>query len=362
MLNIKKNQSLKTYNTFGVEATAKYFLEINTEAELQEFLAQEDYKNENLIVIGEGSNLLITKDIDGVVLKLNIKGIRLIKESVNTVYVEAMAGEKWDDLVKWTVERNFGGMENMALIPGTVGGAVSQNIAAYGQNISDVIEEVTAVDRSTSGSKIYTAKDCEYTYRSSIFKDKLQGKIIITKAVFRLKKNPAEFELNYHERKGRYASLAEAIEKVAKPPYNIKDVMNAVIYSRLQRLPDTSEFGSCGSFFKNPIVTREKYNELALKISDLQSYPVDKLLYSKKEWGHFAEGEELVKIPIARLFDELGYNGKWEKNVGVFQKHALCVISNKKASGKEILDFAMKMRRHVKDVYDVDVEFEVCLI
>lgn len=361
-MKIDENVSLKPFNTFGVDVKARYFTEISSIDELIEIQNDSKFRNIRKKVLGGGSNILFTKDFDGLVLKINIKGRKLLDESDNEVLLEIGAGENWDNLVHWTVENNWGGIENMVMIPGTVGGAAAQNIAAYGQNISDVLESLDLYDFVTQEIKTYTKDQCQLTYRSSIFKRELKDKAVIIRVRMRLENNPEDFELDYHERKARYGSMIEALEKTARAPYSLEDVMNAVIHMRSRRLPSIEEYGSCGSFFKNPVVTVKKYKELSKEISELQSYPVDKLQYSKKEWDAFDDTDDLVKIPAARLLDELGYNGKWSGNVGVSEQHALCVVSNRKASGYEILEFTNEMKDNVWKNYGVKLESEVDIV
>ncbi|MBP8979021.1 UDP-N-acetylmuramate dehydrogenase [Candidatus Dojkabacteria bacterium] len=347
-MNIKKNTSLKDYNTFKVDVKAKYLAIPQTIEEIKEVL--EKFKDENLIILGGGSNTLFTKDWDGLVLIPKLKGINVVKEDEKYVYVQASAGEIWDEFVRWCVKNDYAGIENMVMIPGTVGGGVSQNIGAYGQEISKVVEKINILDIKTFEEKVIKPEECGYGYRKSNFKNIWQNKYLITSTIFKLTKHTKEFELSYHERAGRYGSLKEELDSFAKEPYSIQEVMEAIIRQRGKRLPSVEEYGTAGSFFANPIVTVEKFNELSKIIEELQSYP--------------AEGysEEYLKIPAGRLLDELGWKGKKIGNVATFERHALCVVTNMKATGKEILDYIEAMKKSVMDEYGVELTSEVNII
>ena len=347
-LKIEENTSLKNYNTFKVDVTAKYLAIPQTIEEIKGVL--EKFKDEKLIILGGGSNVLFTKDWDGLVLIPNLKGINVVKEDDKHVYVQASAGEIWDEFVRWCVKNDYAGIENMVMIPGTVGGGVSQNIGAYGQEISKVIEEIKVLDIETFEEKRLKPKDCAYGYRKSNFKNIWQNRYLITSAIFKLTKHTKEFELSYHERAGRYGSLKEELDSFAKEPYSIQDVMEAIVRQRGKRLPSVEEYGTAGSFFANPIVTVEKFNDLSKIIEELQSYP--------------AEGysDEYLKIPAGRLLDELGWKGKKIGNVATFERHALCVVTNMNATGEEISNFIKEMQRDVKENYDIELIPEVNII
>jgi UDP-N-acetylmuramate dehydrogenase len=246
------------------------------------------------------------------------------------------------------------------MIPSSIGGAVSQNIAAYGQNIMDIVESLYAFDLKKQEFRTFTNEECEYEYRSSAFKTKYPNRFIIIYAIFKLNKVAEELETSYHERASRYGSLESELQTFAKEPYSIQDVMKAVQNLRTKKLPAVEEYGTCGSVFANPIVTKDKYFELAKQIPELQSYPVDKLQYNRKDW--FNIDEEYVKVPAGRIIDYLGWLGKWDGNVGVYDKHALCVVTNRKASGDEVFDFLEEIRQNVKDEYDIDLEYEINII
>ncbi len=355
-MNIFKNQSLKKFNQYGVDIITKYFVEINNENDITDLVNSGYLEKENFLILGSGNNILFTKDFDGIVVKPNLMGKKIVKEDDKFVWIEVKAGEDWDTFVKWCVNNNYQGIENLVDIPSSIGGAVSQNIAAYGQNIMDVIEKVNAIDLKNKKKKIFSNKECEFTYRDSIFKSKEKNRYLIISAIFKLKKEIDDLEISYFERKSRYGSLEDELKSFAKEPYTIQDVMKAVINQRGKKLPSIKEFGTCGSVFENPVVTNEKYISLSQIISELQSYPAEKLVYKKdSDKMH----KEYVKIPAGRIIDELGWRGKWKGNVGMFEKHALCLVTNRKATGTEILNLLQSIKKDVKEKYDIDLNYEI---
>jgi UDP-N-acetylmuramate dehydrogenase len=359
-MSLRKNKNLKEYNSFGVSFRADYFLEVNTEDQLIEILQDKKFIKMRKLLIGDGFNILFVGDYRGLIIHMNIKGREVEELENGKVKVTLGAGEDWDKVVRWLVKQNYGGVENLVMVPGTVGGAASQNIACYGQNFSEVVTRVVGVNMLTGQKFEFSKEECEYQYRTSIFK-RNPREYAITQVIIELEKDPKEFELDYHERKGRYGSIVDALEKVAVSPYSIEDVMNSIIYMRERRLPNTDEYGTCGCFFKNPVVSVEKYKELSEEIDDLQSYPADKLSYRIKDWDK-VDGREYVKIPAGRILDELGYLDHWEGNVGISSTHALCVVTNRKASGKDILKFTENIKEKVKDKYGLDLEEEVKIV
>lgn len=359
-MRIIKNKSLKKLNQYGVDVKSKYFVELNTLSDISSLLISPYLKEKNVLILGEGNNVLFTKDFNGLIIKPSLKGKELVKEDKDTVLIKIYSGENWDQFVRWCVKNDYQGIENLINIPSSIGGAVSQNIAAYGQNIMDVIHTVDTVNIRTGKKKVFTNKECKYTYRNSLFKSSEPNTYLIVSATFKLKKIYEELEISYHERKARYGSLEEELKSFAKEPYSIQDVMKAVINQRTKKLPSIDEYGTCGSVFENPTVTKQKYLSLCKVIPELQSYPVEKLLYTRKDWNHIED--KYVKIPAGRIIDELGWRGKWIGNVGVHQKHALCLVTNRKASGKEVLDFLKEIKRDVKKKYDIDLKYEINII
>jgi UDP-N-acetylmuramate dehydrogenase len=359
-MQIYHNKSLKELNQYGVDANTKHFVTLENVEDIEELKSSELLEEKNILILGDGNNILFRDDFDGLIIKPEFKGKEIIKEDEKNIWIKIYSGEDWEDFVEWAVENDYQGIENLTMIPSSIGGAVSQNIAAYGQNIMDVIESLEAFDLEGRVFKTFTNEECEYEYRSSVFKTKYRNRFIIISAIFKLNKVAEELETSYHERASRYGSLESELQTFAKEPYSIQDVMKAVQNLRTKKLPSIEEYGTCGSVFANPIVTKERYLELAKEIPELQSYPVNKLDYSRKDW--FDIDEEYVKIPAGRIIDYLGWLGKWEGNVGVYDKHALCVVTNRKATGKEVFDFLEKIRQNVEDEYAIELEYEINII
>lgn len=355
-----KDRSLKDLNQYGVDVKAKYYIELTSERSIKCLLNSDIYKKAKLLILGQGNNILFKNNYDGLVVRPLFKGKRIVKEDSNNVWIEIYSGNDWDKFVRWCVRNEYQGIENMVDIPSSIGGAVSQNIAAYGQNIMDVVESVNTIDLENGKSQIFSNSMCDYSYRNSIFKASKKNKYLIISAVFKLNKESKNLEISYHERKARYGSLEDELKSFAKEPYTIADVMEAVIRQRRKKLPSVKEYGTCGSVFENPTVSKKQYLKLSKAIPELQSYPVDKLLYNKKEWEKI--DDEYVKIPAGRIIDELGWRGKWIGNVGVHKNHALCIVTNRHACGEEIFNFLEQIKKDVKEKYNVSLNYEINII
>lgn len=335
--------SLKAYNSLQVEAKAKHFREVNALADLANLPA------EPIFILGEGCNTLFTKDWPGLVIKNNLRGREIISEDSEEAVIKIASGEDWHQLVTWTVDHNWSGIENMAYIPGTVGAAVAGNIAAYGQALDASLVSIETMEITSGKSKTFSKDECELHYRHSIFQDELKGQFFITSATLKLSKT-AHFDTHYYSRR---ESLQTELAKInPSGNYSIKDVYQAVINIRTQKLPDWRKIGTAGSFFKNPFVTQEKLVELQKEMTELQAYPTKGMDYPK----NFVANS--VKIPAGRLLDELGWRGRRIGNVGTYEKHAL-VIVNYGATGQEVFEFAEMMRNDVLKNYDVNFEYEV---
>ena len=264
-MEIQTNISLKAYNTFGIKVLANRFIEINSEENLRNILKKE----KDIFVLSGGSNLLLTKNIDRLVLYINNKGIDIVKENKKTIDIAVNAGENWHEFVLWCIENDYGGIENLALIPGKVGTSPIQNIGAYGVEVKDVIKEVYAVNRSTGEKIVFKNKDCQFDYRNSIFKNSEKDKYIITKVIFRLTRT--DHKLNYS-----YGAIKEKLNEKGINNPTIGDIANAVISIRQQKLPDPKEIGNSGSFFKNPIVSKTIFEAI------YNLYPKNAVLQSRK--------------------------------------------------------------------------------
>ena len=326
--------SLKEYNTFGVEVFANDFNKAENEDEILSFLSE----NKNVpLILGGGSNILFKNNINKPILKIEIKGIEIIEENENTVYISVGAGENWNDFVKWTLVKNYGGIENLSLIPGNVGSAPIQNIGAYGVELKDVFQSCRAISIDNKILKTFNKKQCNFTYRSSIFKEKLKNKYIISRVTFKLSK------IN-HVINSEYKPLKDLLKIKGNLNPTIQDISKLVIEIRTNKLPDPKKIGNCGSFFKNPIISNSKFKNLNEYFSSVPNYKIS---------------ENEVKIPAAWLIEECGFKGKIEGKTGTHKKHALVIVNNGGATGKEIYDFSQKIKKSVLKKFNILLEEEV---
>ncbi len=333
-MNIQENISLKNYNTFGIQSNAKRFVSVNSVKELITIIKKE----KDIFLLGGGSNMLLTSDIHKLVVHLNLKGVIVNDVANETVLVTAEAGENWHEFVLWCISQNYGGLENLSLIPGNVGTSPIQNIGAYGVEIKDVFQQLEALEIETGKSRIFTKKECDFGYRNSIFKDELKGKYIITNVTFKLtKKN--------HNTTTSYGAIKEYLNNKNSP--TIKDISDAVVAIRQSKLPDPKEIGNSGSFFKNPVVTFDSFE----KIKD--KYP---------EVPHYIVSENTVKIPAGWLIEQCGFKGKRFGDAGVHNKQALVLVNYNNATGKEIYNLAKKIKEKVFEIFSIDLDIEVNVI
>lgn len=339
---------LTPFNTLRVHAQANNLVEVNGSSQITQLSI-----NQHLLLLGHGANVLFVDNYPGTVAKIKLGGKKVASQSENSVVVEVAAGEDWHQLVMWSVDNNWSGMENMALIPGTAGAAAVGNIAAYGQNQEDIFVKLTAVDLETGKSAEFSKQDCQFAYRESRFKHS-QTKYLVTSVTYELSKT-AHFDTSYHS---RYESLSAELPNTKQ--LTPKDVAEAVIRLRRKKLPDPDKVGTAGSFFKNPVVGKDKYMSLKSHIPQLQAYPPTKLKYEdESEW---MGSVNKVKVPAGRLLDELGWKGKRVGNVGTHPTHALTVVNYGDATGREIYDFSESMREDIKKNFGIDLEYEVEII
>jgi UDP-N-acetylmuramate dehydrogenase len=343
---------LTSLTTLRSPVSARKVIEIITEDQLFREISAGTFKKP-FFILGQGANTLFTKDFPGTIVLNRIKSAPHVKETSKQVKITVGSGFDWHELVMFAVSSGWSGLENLAFIPGTVGAAVSGNIAAYGQNQQDVFESATAVNLDTGVTEIFSLKDCVFTYRDSVFKSKFKN-YFLTSVTYRLSKITA-LELSYHA--ARHASLLPELQKIAHEPYTVKDVAQAVINLRTVKLPDWKIVRTAGSFFKNPVVAKINADKIKSRIPDLQIYPVDKLQYTDP-----SESEKYVKLPAGMLLDELGWKGKRIGNVSTSPSHALIVIAHDNATGQEIYEFAENMRADVHSNFDIDLEYEVVII
>ena len=334
-MNIYKNVNLKELNTFGINVKAKNFIEVETEEDLKEIFISNEYSNQSKFILGGGSNILLIKDIEELTVKISIPGIKVIDEDKSSVFIEAGAGVKWHELVGYCIERNYGGIENLSLIPGTVGAAPIQNIGAYGQEIKDVLYRLNGVYISNGKAASFNNKECKFGYRNSIFKNELKNKFVISSVKLKLSKNP---EVNLS-----YGNLKEEIEKLNLSEVTIANISNVVCSIRKSKLPDPSIIGNAGSFFKNPEITFDTFSKLKQKYPDIVGY----------------QKENNVKLAAGWLIEKCGWKGKRIGNAGVHPKQALVLINYGNASGTEILNLSKKIKESVKEKFYVNLEYEV---
>lgn len=335
-MQIQHNISLKNFNTFGIDANAKSYVSISSISELKEVL---DLKKK-IFVLSGGSNLLLTKDIDKLVLHLNTKGIEVHELNQNEVLVSAEAGENWHEFVLWCISKNYGGLENLSLIPGNVGTSPIQNIGAYGVEVKNTITEVEAIEINSGISKIFKNSDCHFGYRNSVFKNEIKGKYIIIRVVFKLTKN--NHKLNYS-----YGAIQTELEsKNIKEP-NLKDISNAIVVIRNSKLPNPKEIGNSGSFFKNPVISIQEFYKIKEKYPTIPSYVV-----SEKE----------IKIPAGWLIEQSGFKGKRIGETGCHKNQALVLVNYGNASGKEVYEFAQKIQNTIQENFGISLDIEVNVI
>ncbi|AXT20669.1 UDP-N-acetylmuramate dehydrogenase [Flavobacteriaceae bacterium AU392] len=333
---ISQNISLKSYNTFDIDVKAKHFISVNTIDELKYALSLKEYTKH--FILGGGSNMLLTKDIDALVIHLNLKGIEIISTDPYSVNVKVSAGENWHQFVLWAIEHNFGGIENLSLIPGNVGTAPIQNIGAYGVELKDTFVECSVLEIATQSIKTFTNKECNFDYRSSIFKENVKGDFIILDVTFKLASKNHQLKTSYGAIKNELGLMG-----VDKNP-TIKDISKAVITIRSSKLPDPKEIGNSGSFFKNPIISNTIFEALKINFPNIPSYPISK---------------DLVKIPAGWLIEQAGFKGKRFNNYGVHKNQALVLVNYGGAKGKDIYELSLLIQNTIKRIYNINLEAEV---
>lgn len=337
MLKIENNISLKDYNTFGIDAKARHFISVQTVDELISVLKLKEYPDK--FILGGGSNMLLTGNVNALVVHINIKGIEIISKNDNTVTVKANAGENWHEFVLWSLDHGFGGLENLSLIPGNVGSAPIQNIGAYGVELKDVFVSCEAIEILTHKIVSFTLKECDFGYRDSVFKRKSKRYVIIN-VTFNL-------TANKHTLNTSYGAIENELNSLEIKNPTIKDVSNAVISIRKSKLPDPNEIGNSGSFFKNPVIKKSDFNKLQSNFPDLPYYKVS---------------DEEIKVPAGWLIEQCGFKGKRYGDAGVHAKQALVLVNYGNATGKEIMDLAKKIQASVKEKFDIEITPEVNII
>ena len=334
-MHIEDNVSLKPYNTFGIEVTADRFLRVTDMAILQEAL--NSFSPKDFFLLSGGSNVLFTSPFSGLVLYLDVKGRTIISESENAVTVRAMCGENWHDLVLWSIDMGFGGIENLALIPGKAGTAPVQNIGAYGVELKDILLGLEAVEISTGKIRYFSNAECNFGYRDSIFKQAEKGNYVIWSIDLALSKTS-------HQIKTEYGDIQRELKQEGITRAEPYDVARAVIHIRQSKLPDPKKIGNSGSFFKNPIIPLTQFQHLKNTYPDLPGYP---------------QTEEQIKVPAGWLIEKLGYKGCRRGDAGVHEKQALVLVNYGKATGMEILELAREIQEGVRTCFGILIEPEV---
>lgn len=338
-MTIHENHSLKTLNTFGIDASARYYIQASSVDEFQEIISVATYKNTPKLILGGGSNLLFTKNFDGLVLKNNLKGISIVKETEDHYYVKAAAGEVWHQFVMYCVEHNFAGLENLSLIPGNVGASPMQNIGAYGVEIKDSFYELEALHIQDNTLHTFSNLDCKFGYRESVFKREYKNQFIIVSVTFKLLKKPV-FNTSY-------GAIEKELQAMGVQVPSIQSISKAVCNIRSSKLPNPAEIGNAGSFFKNPEIGTDKLNSLKTQFPDLVSYDLPN--------GN-------AKLAAGWLIEQCGWKGKTIGDAGVHKLQALVLVNYKNATGAEILALSQQIMDSVQHKFGVELEREVNII
>ena len=337
-MQIEEHKSLKDYNTFNIQATARYFSSIGSIEDLK--LALQSNIHPDIFILGGGSNMLLTKNIEALVLHINLKGIKIISEDRNSVVLNVMAGENWHEFVQYCINNDYGGVENLSLIPGNVGTAPIQNIGAYGVELKDVFLDCNTLSINDQSEKKFTKEECKFAYRNSIFKHQKKGKYIITNVTFKLTKNN-------HRTIIEYGSIKQELENSNIHHPSIKDISEVIIKIRESKLPNPNEIGNSGSFFKNPTINNIEFEEFYKNFPTAPFYKLSEFEY---------------KIPAGWLIEKSGFKGQRDGDAGVHKNQALVLVNHGNASGKEILELAEKIQTKVKQDFGILIEPEVNIV
>jgi len=339
-MKLLENFPLKDITTFHAKVFAKQYAEFTSVDELKEILSLPNVKGKQFMILGGGSNVLFTGDYNGIIIRNAIKGIEIVKEQGDDIYIKANSGEKWHDFVLYCVSHNYGGVENLSLIPGTVGAGPIQNIGAYGVELKDTLFEVEALNIHTHDVKKFSSEDCKFGYRESIFKGEQKGKYIITAVTLKLNKNPKKLNTTY-------GTISKELEAMGIANPTISDISKAVINIRSSKLPDPEKLGNAGSFFKNPIIPNAQFEKLKAQFPEMASFPAHE--------GH-------TKLAAGWLIEQCGWKGKRIGDAGVHKDQALVLVNYGDATGKEIYDLSTKVIESVKEKFGVLLEREVNMV
>jgi UDP-N-acetylmuramate dehydrogenase len=341
MITVNESVSLKPHNTFGIESLAGQWVTLTTEKDIEALLELPAYRTCKNLVLGGGSNILLTRNLpEYLIIKNEIRGIRVIQELTESVTVEAGAGENWHAFVMHCIKNNWGGLENLSLIPGTVGAAPMQNIGAYGAEIKDYLLYVMAYDKKTGEEKLFSNQQCAFGYRESIFKKEAKDQYIITRVAFQLTKNNHQFRVSY-------GAIQQVLSEMKISNLTLQAVSDAVISIRKSKLPDPAVLGNAGSFFKNPEIEMREYEKIKLMHADIPGYKIN---------------DETMKIPAAWLIEQCGWKGKRVGNIGVHAQQALVIVNYSNGKGEDILSLAKQIQQSVQEKFSVALQMEVNVI
>ena len=337
-MDFQKNKSLKGLNTFGVDISCSLFCQVNSISQIKNLLSTKEFKEKKHLILGEGSNILFVNDFDGLIIKNEIKGISIIDDNEETVLLKVGAAENWHQFVKWTINQGYSGLENLSLIPGNVGTSPIQNIGAYGKEVKDSITKVEGIFLNNGEIFSYKNSECNFNYRESIFKNKLKGNIIINYVTFRLSKTEKHNIL--------YGEVSEELKKL-NLEISTKNISNVIMKIRKRKLPNPKIIGNCGSFFKNPIISSNKFKDLQKKFPKIIGYSLS---------------EEKIKIAAGWIIDQCGWKGYRKGDVGVHEHQALVLVNYGNSSGREIISLAQEIQKSVLDKFDIEILPEVNII
>lgn len=337
-MNIQENISLKPFNTFGLDKKARFFTSVNSREQLIESLIWSRNRGLGVFILGGGSNILLTQDVNSLVIKIEIAGIEVVDENDDHVWVKVGAGENWHSFVTYAIAQGWAGIENLSLIPGTVGASPMQNIGAYGVEIKDVFHSLRALNRANLEQKEFTKEECKFGYRESVFKNELLGQYIITSVTFQLNKKP-EFNIEY-------GTIQETLQESGNEELSIQAISDAVIKIRQSKLPDPKEIGNAGSFFKNPTISIEDWEALKESFPNIPGYDVP-------------EGK---KVPAAWLIEQSGWKGKRFGETGVHAKQPLVLVNYGNSKGNDIKELAENIQASVFEKFGITLKAEVNFI
>lgn len=338
-MEFKKEQSLKRFNTMGVEVSAKWMADIHSLNDLQEVIAWNQSHQEDILILGGGSNILFTKNFSGLVIHYLLKGIEIISENETEVFIRCSGGEVWHDLVMFSVNKNLGGLENLSLIPGSVGAAPIQNIGAYGVELKDTLVSLEAIDLKTGEVKSFSNSDCKFGYRNSVFKNEMKNQFLISSVTFKLKKNPTHFNTSY-------GAIETQLKEMDVETPTVKAVSDAVISIRQSKLPDPAVLGNTGSFFKNPEVEKNVYEQIKIHHPNVPGYPAG----------------DKIKIAAGWLIEQCGFKGKRFGQTGMHALQSLVLVNYGNATGQDLYNTAKLVQQTVEEKFSVKLEMEVNIL